>query len=124
MPENSLAAPKKIIASSSDAGRRLDLFLAEQISAVSRTRIQVLIREGRVKIAGRSVRASHRISAGEVIEAEIADRPAPVAEPEDLPLDLLHVDDDFVVVNKPAGMVVHAGAGHSRGTMVNALLHR
>ena len=51
-------------------------------------------------------------------------RPAPEAMPEDLPLDLLYVDDVFVIVNKPAGMVVHVGAGHSRGTLVNALLHR
>jgi 23S rRNA pseudouridine1911/1915/1917 synthase len=124
MPENPLLEKVKLTPGARDAGRRLDLFLAEHVPAVSRTRIQELIREGRVKIAGRAIRASHRISAGEVIEAEIADRPAPVAEPEDLPLELLHVDDDFVVVNKPAGMVVHAGAGHSRGTLVNALLHR
>jgi 23S rRNA pseudouridine1911/1915/1917 synthase len=124
MPETLSTPTKKLTATASDAGRRLDLFLAEQIPAVSRTRIQELIQEGRVKIEGRSAKASHRISAGERIEAEITDRPAPIAEPEDLPLELLYVDDDFVVVNKPAGMVVHAGAGHSRGTMVNALLHR
>jgi 23S rRNA pseudouridine1911/1915/1917 synthase len=124
MPENTFAANTKLIATAHDAGRRLDLFLAEHISSVSRTRIQELIREGRVKIAGQAVKASHHIAAGEVIEAEIADRPAAVTEPEDLPLELLHVDSDFVVVNKPAGMVVHAGAGHARGTMVNALLHR
>src|ERR1700722_4511477 len=122
MPETLSTPTKKLTATASDAGRRLDLFLAEQIPAVSRTRIQELIQEGRVKIEGRSAKASHRISAGERIEAEITDRPAPIAEPEDLPLELLYVDDDFVVVNKPAGMVVHAGAGHSRGTMVNALL--
>jgi 23S rRNA pseudouridine1911/1915/1917 synthase len=124
MPESSPSTTKKLTASAGDAGRRLDLFLAEHIPTVSRTRIQELIRVGRVKIAGRSLKAAHRISAGEVIEAEISDRPAPIAEAEDLPLELLHVDDHFVVVNKHAGMVVHAGAGHSRGTLVNALLHR
>ncbi|HSZ12327.1 MAG TPA: RluA family pseudouridine synthase [Rhizomicrobium sp.] len=107
-----------------DAGRRLDLFLAERVPELSRSRIQELIREGRVHVDGRIAKASHRISAGEAIEIEVLPRPAPVAQPEDLPLELLHVDDDFVVVNKPAGMVVHAGAGHSSGTLVNALLHR
>ena len=63
-------------------------------------------------------------AAGEIIEVEVLPRPALVAAPEDLPLELLLVDDDFVIVNKPAGMVVHAGAGHARGTLVNALLHR
>ena len=91
---------------------------------MSRTRIQELIREGNVHVDGRLAKASHRIEAGETIEIDVLPRPAPVAEPEDLPLELLLVDDDFVVVNKPAGMVVHAGAGHSRGTLVNALLHR
>ena len=71
-----------------------------------------------------SPKPSHRVSAGEVIEVEVLPRPALVAAPEDLPLELLLVDDDFVIVNKPAGMVVHAGAGHARGTLVNALLHR
>lgn len=69
-------------------------------------------------------KVSHRVAAGETVEIEILQRPALEALPEDLPLDLLQVDDDFVIVNKPAGMVVHAGAGHSRGTLVNALLHR
>jgi 23S rRNA pseudouridine1911/1915/1917 synthase len=107
-----------------DAGRRLDMFLAEHVPGLSRTRIQELIREGRVRVDGQPAKAAHRVSVGESLEIEIAPRPAPVAQPEDLPLELLYVDDDFVVVNKPAGMVVHAGAGHARGTLVNALLHR
>ena len=109
---------------SQDSGRRLDSFLAERVPELSRTRIQELIREGRVCVNGRIARVSHRIAEGEKIEIEILPRPAPIAQPEDLPLELLYLDDDFVVVNKPAGMVVHAGAGHSRGTLVNALLHR
>jgi len=100
------------------------LFVAARVPELSRTRIQELVREGRVRIDGRAAKASHRISTGERIEVEVLSRPAPVAQPEDLPLELLYIDDDFVVVNKPAGMVVHAGAGHSRGTLVNALLHR
>lgn len=123
MTEN-LSAQQELIASSGDAGRRLDLFLAERVPAISRTRIQELIRDGKVRIDGRAAKASHRVAAGEAIVFEVSPRPALVAEPEDLPFEMLLVDDDFVIVNKPAGMVVHAGAGHARGTLVNALLHR
>jgi 23S rRNA pseudouridine1911/1915/1917 synthase len=116
--------PQTLTAASSDAGRRLDLFLAQNIPELSRTRIQELIREGHVRVDGRIAKVSHRVAAGETVEIEVLPRPAPQALPEDLPLEFLYVDDDFVIVNKPAGMVVHAGAGHSRGTLVNALLHR
>ena len=100
------------------------MFLAERVPELSRTRIQELIRESNVRVDGHIAKVSHRVAAGENIEIEVLPRPALEALPEDLPLDLLYVDDDFVIVNKPAGMVVHAGAGHSRGTLVNALLHR
>jgi 23S rRNA pseudouridine1911/1915/1917 synthase len=115
---------QNLTATSSDAGRRLDLFLAERVPELSRTRIQELTHEGKVRVDGRIAKAAHRISAGEAIEIEVLPRPAMEALPEDLPLDVLLVDDDFVIVNKPAGMVVHVGAGHARGTLVNALLHR
>src|SRR5882724_7701207 len=115
---------QKLTPASGDAGRRLDLFLSERVPQLSRARIQELIREGNVHVDGQTARASHRVAAGESIEIAVLPRPAMVAVPEDLPLDLLLVDDDFVIVNKPAGMVVHAGAGHARGTLVNALLHR
>jgi 23S rRNA pseudouridine1911/1915/1917 synthase len=123
MLENS-TTQQKLKATSGDAGRRLDLFLAERVPELSRTRIQELIREGHVRVDGHIAKVSQRVAAGETIEIEVLPRPALEALPEDLPLDLLYVDDDFVIVNKPAGMVVHAGAGHSRGTLVNALLHR
>src|SRR5712671_3704730 len=123
MPENP-ATLQKLTSSSGDAGRRLDLFLAQRVPELSRTRIQELIREGNVRVDGKMARASHRVAAGEIIEVAVLPRPALEAAPEDLPLELLLVDDDFVIVNKPAGMVVHASAGHARGTLVNALLHR
>jgi 23S rRNA pseudouridine1911/1915/1917 synthase len=123
MPENP-ATRQKLTAASGDAGRRLDLFLAERVPELSRTRIQELVREGNVRVDGQIAKVSHRVAASETIEIEVLPRPALEALPEDLPLDLLYVDDDFVIVNKLAGMVVHAGAGHSRGTLVNALLHR
>lgn len=118
------AAHQKLTAASADSGRRLDLFVAQHVTELSRTRIQELVRDGHVRVDGNIAKVSHRVAAGETIEIEVLPRPAPEALPEDLPLDLLYVDDDFVIVNKPAGMVVHAGAGHSRGTLVNALLHR
>jgi 23S rRNA pseudouridine1911/1915/1917 synthase len=121
---DSPATQQNLTAASTDAGRRLDLFLAERVPQLSRTRIQELTREGKVRVDGNVAKAAHRISAGETIEIEVLPRPAMQALPEDLPLDVLCVDDDFVIVNKPAGMVVHAGAGHARGTLVNALLHR
>ncbi len=122
--ETSAAGLQSHTAAAKDAGRRLDLFLAERVLALSRTRIQELIRDGLVRVNGRLAKVSHRISAGEAVEIQAEPRPALMAAPEDLPLDVLLVDDDFVIVNKPAGMVVHAGAGHAKGTLVNALLHR
>jgi 23S rRNA pseudouridine1911/1915/1917 synthase len=113
-----------LTAASGDAGRRLDLFVAQSVPELSRTRIQELIRDGHIRVDGKIAAVAHRMAAGETIEVEAIPRPALEAAPEDLPLELLHVDDDFVIVNKPAGMVVHAGAGHSSGTLVNALLHR
>ena len=118
-----IASQQTVTPTAEDAGRRLDVFLAARFSGLSRTRIQELILDGRVRVDSSPAKAAHRVSAGEAIEIEVLPRPAPVAQPENLPVELLHVDDDFVVVNKPAGMVVHAGAGHAHGTLVNALLH-
>jgi 23S rRNA pseudouridine1911/1915/1917 synthase len=118
------AEARRFIVSSADAGRRLDLFLAAQLPELSRTRIQELIDEGRVHVSGRSARRAQRVASGNSVEIEILPRPPLSAEPEQIPIELLYEDEDFVVVNKPAGMVVHAGAGASRGTLVNALLHR
>src|SRR5262249_38849425 len=86
--------------------------------------IQELIDLGHARVNGNASRQAHRISAGEVIDIELVPRPPLAAEAENIPIELLYEDADFVVVNKPAGMVVHAGAGARRGTLVNALLHR
>jgi 23S rRNA pseudouridine1911/1915/1917 synthase len=115
---------RRFIASAEDAGRRLDLYLASLLPELSRTRIQELIDQGCVRVGERLPRRAQRISPGEVIDVRIRPRPPLSAAPEEIPLDLLYEDADFVVVNKPAGMVVHAGAGALRGTLVNALLHR
>src|ERR1700677_653370 len=123
MAASAPAKPRRFPASAGDAGRRLDLYLASRLPELSRTRIQELIDQGLVHVDERLPRRSHRIAAGERVEIEVLPRPPLQAAPEEIPLEILYEDSDFVVVNKPAGMVVHAGAGASRGTLVNALLH-
>jgi len=115
---------RRFIVGGEDAGFRLDLYLSARLPELSRTRVQELIAEGRVKVNGATVKPAHRIAADEIIEADILPRPPLKAVPEDISLEVLYEDDDLIVVNKPAGMVVHAGAGAARGTLVNALLHR
>ena len=107
-----------------DAGKRLDAFLHERLPEFSRSRLQSWIKENRVQIAGQQVRPSYLLRGNESVLVDPADLPALRAVPEDLPLKILYEDDDLVAIDKPAGMVVHAGAGHSTGTLVNALLHR
>jgi 23S rRNA pseudouridine1911/1915/1917 synthase len=117
------AVLRRFTASAEDAGRRLDLYLASRLPDLSRTRIQELIDQGRVHISERLARRAQRVMAGDIIDIEILPRPPLRAAPEEIPLDVLYEDEDVIVVNKPAGMVVHAGAGAARGTLVNALLH-
>jgi 23S rRNA pseudouridine1911/1915/1917 synthase len=112
------------------AGRRLDQFLARQNPDTSRARVQQLIAQGKVLLNGAAVRASTILRGGESIEitGEVA-RPPLRAIAEEIPLDVIYEDEDLAVINKPAGMMVHAGAGatddeRNRGTLTNALLHR
>lgn len=107
-----------------DAGKRLDVFLQEQLPQYSRSRLQAWIKAGRVQIDGRPERPSYRLRGGETIQVEPAEPPPLRATAEDIPLNILYEDPDVVAVDKPAGMVVHAGAGCHSGTLVNALLHR
>lgn len=107
-----------------DVGKRLDAFLHERLPEYSRSRLQRWIAEGRVTIDGSRVRASHLLRGVENILVEPVALPRLRAEPEDLPLVVLYEDTDVIAVDKPAGMVVHVGAGHTRGTLVNAVLHR
>src|SRR5437588_5261844 len=107
--------------SEEDAGTRLDAFLAARVASVSRTALKRAIEDGDVLVEGRAAKPSHKLRAGERVEVEL---PAPTPTeltPEDIPLDIIHEDDDLVVVNKPAGMVVHPAAGVRAGTLANAL---
>ena len=113
-----------LVVDESAAGQRLDRYLAAQLPELSRARIQELIEAGFVLLYEHSTKASYKLRGGERIRVEAQPRPAAHAEPEAIPLDVLYEDEDVIVVNKPAGMTVHAGAGNTRGTLVNALLGR
>jgi 23S rRNA pseudouridine1911/1915/1917 synthase len=111
-------------------GQRLDQFLAAQLDGVSRSRVQMLMDQGDVLVNGETEKASLKLRGGERIEITGEPRPAPLkAIAEDIPLEIIFEDADLAVVNKPAGMMVHAGAGQNedernRGTLVNAMLFR
>jgi 23S rRNA pseudouridine1911/1915/1917 synthase len=114
----------QFVVAESNAGERLDRYLAALLPDLSRTRVQELIEAGDVLVDGRTAKGSHRVRSGERIDVHVHPRPPLRAEAEAIPLDILYEDEDLVVVNKPAGMTVHAGAGITRGTLVNALLGR
>jgi 23S rRNA pseudouridine1911/1915/1917 synthase len=125
-----LRFPLTIAVPAAAAGQRLDQFLAEQIPDVSRARVQQMLREEKALVNGAIAKSSLKLRGGEQITILGEVQPPPLrAIAEDIPLDIVYEDDDLAVVNKPAGMMVHAGAGatddeRNRGTLVNALLHR
>jgi 23S rRNA pseudouridine1911/1915/1917 synthase len=101
---------------------RLDKALANAWPALSRAQWQRLIKEGQVRLGSTVAKASASVSAGDVAYATIPDPVATHLEPEPIPLDIRYEDGDIIVVNKPAGMVVHPGTGHETGTLVHAVL--
>ncbi len=106
-----------------DAGKRLDHFLQERLPQFSRSRLQGWIKEGRVLVNGSPAKASLMLHGGEDVEVSPADEAPLLAGPEDLPLEILYQDAAVIAINKPAGLVVHAGAGTASGTLVNRLVH-
>lgn len=106
------------------AGRRLDQVLAELFPDYSRSRLQEWVKEGRVKVDGNLWRPRDKVMGGEAVELDA--QPSPEAEsqwrPEELPLNVVYADEHVIVINKPAGLVVHPGSGNLQGTMANALL--
>ena len=108
---------------SPSAGTRLDLFLVSACSDLSRSRIQKLIEEGAVRVAGRSAKRSHTVRAGEEVAVEVPEPKPTTLEPEAIPLSVLYEDSDLLAIDKPPGLVVHPSPGHASGTLVNALLH-
>jgi 23S rRNA pseudouridine1911/1915/1917 synthase len=126
---------RTFIADPAAANLRLDQYLAQALPDISRARVQLLIEAGQVRVDGHLAKPKQKLHGGESIEIEGTPQPAPLhAVPEDIPLEILHEDQHLAVINKPAGMMVHAGAGtappsasgeldaRNRGTLVNALL--
>jgi 23S rRNA pseudouridine1911/1915/1917 synthase len=116
-------AIQTIDVASEGAGSRLDRYLAMVLPAISRSHIQRLIKEGVVRVDGHSAKANLTLKAGQTIAVDILEPVTPAVAAEALPLPILYQDQDVLVIDKPAGMVVHPGAGHASGTLVNALLH-
>ncbi len=117
MPARTITVPEE------SAGIRLDRFLASILADHSRSQIQRLIKEGRIRVGDRDAKPNQAVKVGQAISVDV---PAPVdatLEAEALPLPIVYQDRDLIVVDKPAGMVVHPAAGHGTGTLVNALLH-
>ncbi len=113
---------RQLIPGPEDAGQRLDLFLSRRLPDWSRSQLQKLIRGGCVSIGSSCARkAGETVTAGEMVCVRLK-REELHAAPEEIPIEILYEDDDFAVINKAAGMVVHAGAGVRSGTLVNALL--
>jgi 23S rRNA pseudouridine1911/1915/1917 synthase len=121
--------PITIAVAPEDAGTRLDQFLARRIDRVSRARVQQLISDEKVSVDDAPAKPSLKLRGGQIVKILGETQRAPLkAIAEDIPLDVVYEDDDLAVINKPAGMMVHAGAGatddaRNRGTLVNALLH-
>jgi 23S rRNA pseudouridine1911/1915/1917 synthase len=115
---------QELVVTEVSRGTRLDRWLVQQCPQLSRARVQELIAGGLVLVNGAAAKASQKLRGGEKVVVEAVQRPPLRAEPESIPLDVVYEDDDLLIVNKPPGMSVHAGAGNSRGTLVNALLGR
>ncbi|HYE93247.1 MAG TPA: RluA family pseudouridine synthase [Terriglobales bacterium] len=105
-----------------DAGERLDRWLAARVPEVSRARLQSLIEDGHVRVDGVARKRAYRLQGGESVEVEIPARVPDDLRPEPIALTIVHEDEDVLVVDKPAGMVVHPGAGHATATLAAAAL--
>lgn len=116
------AGLETVTAEAEDAGTRADVFLAAKLG-VSRSNMQKLLEDGRVKRGEKITKANYKVRAGEMFVVDIPE-PEPIeAVPENIPLDIIYEDDDVVVLNKARGMVVHPAPGNYTGTLVNALLY-
>lgn len=107
-----------------DAGARLDVFLRGIMPNVSRSQLQVLNRHGRIRVNGRVEKSGYRLRAHDRVDVDLPEPSSAALQPEDIPLTVRYEDPDLAVIEKPAGMVVHPGAGNRSGTLVHALLTR
>ncbi len=113
----------KYLAGEDNDGERVDKVMSSLSDSISRSYMQKLIKDKKVLVNGKAVKASFTVSEGDVLEMEIPESIIPDIEPEDIPLDIIYEDSDVLVVNKPKDMVVHPAPGHYNGTMVNALMY-
>jgi 23S rRNA pseudouridine1911/1915/1917 synthase len=111
-----------VIVSAADAGQRLDRWLAARLPDLSRAKLQALIETGRVRVGGAARKAAYHVREGDQVEVEIPPPEPQELAPEALPLEIVYEDDAVLVVDKPAGMVVHPGAGQTTGTLAAAAL--
>lgn len=114
---------KSFVVAAERAGQRLDRYLAAECPGLSRSQLKHLIEAGKVTVAGKAVKPSHALRGGERVALTIPPPEVPVLVPQDIPLNILYEDADILVLDKPAELVVHLGAGVKEGTLVNALLH-
>lgn len=112
----------KLTAEGPSQGIRIDRYLSEKNGELSRSYLQKLLKEQGITVNGKAVKANYKVQAGDEIFISLPDLSEPDILPEDIPLDILYEDEDVMVVNKPKGMVVHPSAGHTSGTLVNAVL--
>lgn len=108
-----------------DAGARIDRLLGRALAPVfSRSFLSALVEEGRISVDGQPVRVSYRVNPGQIIEGEVGTPASTLPRPEAMDLTLIHVDESLIVVDKPAGLIIHPGTGQPTGTLVNGLLQR
>lgn len=105
------------------AGVRLDKHISEELDDVSRSQVQLWLKDGLVKVGDQTAKANHKLAAGDRIVIQLPEPDGGDVLPENIPLEVVYEDADVIVVNKPRGLVVHPAPGHSSGTLVNALLY-
>ncbi len=103
-------------------GQRIDIFLALKLADLSRSRIKNLIENDKISVDGKARKSSYKLKAEELVRVEYSIEVTEGLIPEDIPLSIIYLDEDILVLNKPAGLVIHTGAGHTRHTLVHALL--
>jgi len=114
---------KRFIVPEAEAAQRLDVYLTRRIGSLSRSQVKRLIDLGKVQVNGEVIKAGYKLKGGEIIDVKIELPPTEFSpESENIPLNVIYEDEDIIVINKPSGLIVHPGAGRSRGTLVNALL--
>lgn len=121
--ENNIEKLERFVVDSSQEDERIDKYLSECMENLSRSYLQKLVKGGQVFVNGKAVKSNYRLKENDEIKLLIPKAVEPEILPENLPLDIIYEDDDFLIVNKPKGMVVHPAPGHFSGTLVNGLMY-